>query len=163
MTRLRSAIATIAVVACTTTSGVAQGVQQVELRTPPVIRYGKWGGAALAAGFTVLGIKTHNNADDDFRRLAEYCRSQTFCAIGSDGRYTDAEAERRYREVVNGDRWARTWLVGGQAALLGSVVLFVMELKRDRGPRNIPYSPLIVAPGVGGSTQLGLRIALPRP
>jgi hypothetical protein len=133
----------------------------LEQRTPPVIRYGKWGSLALAAGFTALGIRTHNNADDAFRNLAAYCRLQTFCAVGPDGRYTDPEAERRYGEVVSGDRWARAWLVSGQAALLGSVVLFVMELKRDRGPRNVPYSPLIMTSEPGGA-RVGLRLPLPR-
>jgi hypothetical protein len=108
-----------------------------------------------------MGIRTHNNADDAFRDLASYCRSRGYCSLGPDGRYQDPEAERRYRDVVNGDRWARTWLVGGQAALIGSVVLFVMELKRGRGPQNIPYSPLVVEPSRAGATRLGVRLRLP--
>jgi hypothetical protein len=80
------------------------------------------------------------------------------CPLGQDGRYTDPGAEARYQAVVSGDRAARAYLLGGQAALAATVVLFVLELKREQGTRNIPYSPFIVAPGEYG-TRVGFRIA----
>jgi len=130
-----------------------------EVTTPAGIHYGKWAAAAVAAGFTALGIRSHNRADDDFRALADYCRVQGTCAIATDGRYTDPAAEARYQHVVHGDRAARVWLISGQAALVGSVVLFVLELKRERGPANIPYAGLVVEPGPQG-TRIGLRIPI---
>ncbi|MBI1723884.1 MAG: hypothetical protein HYR48_08260 [Gemmatimonadetes bacterium] len=128
-----------------------------EFVTPPGIKYGKWAAAAAAVGFTALGIRTHHAANADFRALADYCRSRGACAIGPDGRYADPVAEERYRAVVRGDRAARAWLVSGQAALVGSAVLFVLELKRDRGPPNIPYSGFVVEPGAFG-TRVGFRL-----
>jgi hypothetical protein len=125
---------------------------------PALVRHGKWVTAAFAIGFTALGIRAHHGADADFRRLVDYCQVVGGCAIGPDGRYANSEAEARYQTVVRGDRAARAWLLGGQAAFAGSVVLWIMELNRVKGPRNIPYSPFIVAPGRHG-TRLGLRLA----
>ena len=125
---------------------------------PLAIHYGKWVTAALAVGFTALGVRAHNGADTDFRGLVEYCHQVGGCALGPDGRYTSREAEARYRAVVRGDRAARAYLLGAQAALVGSVVMFVLELKRGRGTRNVPYSGLIVRPGRFG-TRVGARIA----
>jgi prepilin signal peptidase PulO-like enzyme (type II secretory pathway) len=47
-------------------------------------------------------------------------------------------------------------LLGGQAALAGTAVLFVMELKRKKGPENIPFSPYIAAGAFG--TRVGVRL-----
>lgn len=127
--------------------------------TPPGIRYGKWAAAAVAVGFTAMGIRTHQEADDDFRALADYCKAQGACALGTDGRYTDPVAEARYRDIVRGDRTARAWLISGQTAIVGSAILFVLELKRERGPRNIPYSGLVIEPGAFG-TRIGLRLPI---
>jgi hypothetical protein len=77
--------------------------------------------------------------------------------VGPDGRYLDPSAEERYQRVVVGDRRARAWLVGGQVALVGSVALFVIELTREKGSQNIPYSGLVVEPGRYG-TRVGFRL-----
>ena len=130
-----------------------------DIVTPPGIRYGKWAAAAVAVGFTAMGIRTHQAADDDFRALADYCKGQGACALGTDGRYTDPVAEERYRDIVRGDRTARAWLISGQTAIVGSAILFVLELKRERGPRNIPYSGLVIEPGAFG-TRIGLRLPI---
>jgi hypothetical protein len=130
-----------------------------DVMTPPGIRYGKWAAAAVAVGFTAMGIRTHQEADDDFRALADYCKAQGACALSTDGRYTDPVAEARYRDIVRGDRTARAWLISGQTAIVGSAILFVLELKRERGPRNIPYSGLVIEPGAFG-TRIGLRLPI---
>ena len=155
---LRIAFAAFTTVTTFTVAPLAAQVQAPrDVPTPAAIHYGKWAAAAAAAGFTALGIRSHNRADDDFRALSDYCRVQGTCIVGGDGRYTDPGAEARYRQVVHGDRMARAWLISGQAALVGSVVLFVLELQRDRGPKNIPFSGLVVEPGPLG-TRVGLRI-----
>lgn len=160
--RWQWSVACVALASLSLTTGVelaaAQNPVAREQPVPPAIHYGKWATAVLALGFTGLGLRAHNGADADFRDLVDYCKRAGGCTLGPDGRYANAEAEARYRAVVHGDRAARAYLVGGQAALVGSVVLFVLELKRGRGTRNIPYSGLIVRPGRFG-TRVGVRIA----
>jgi hypothetical protein len=157
-------VACIALASLSLTTGVelaaAQTTAVSEPPVPPAIHYGKWVTAALALGFTGLGLRAHNGADTEFRNLVDYC-TRAGCVLGPDGRYANAEAEARYRAVVHGDRAARAYLLGGQAALVGSVVLFVLELKRGRGTRNIPYAGLIVETGPRG-TRLGIAVPLRR-
>jgi hypothetical protein len=124
--------------------------------SPPLIRYGKWVALALATGFMAEGTLTHERADDHFQDLLAYCRTGASCAIGIDGRYANPAAESIFQRSVHDDRIARRWLLGGQAALLGSAVLFVLELSRKGGPPNIPFSPYIVAGGT--RTRFGLRV-----
>ena len=123
------------------------------------VRYGKWGAAAMFVAFTAAGAIAHDHANADWDRLASYCRQGGVCTIGPDGRYTNPRAEAMYWDVVHQDRAARVWLIGGQAALAGAVTLFVIELRRHRGPPNIPFSGLTVEPGRLG-LRLGYRVAL---
>lgn len=123
--------------------------------SPPLIRYGKWAALALATGFTGAGAVAHERADDHFQDLLAYCRTGASCALGADGRYADPTAEATFQRSVRDDRIARRWLLGGQAALLGSAVLFMMELSRKGGPPNIPFSPYLVAGR--NATQFGLQ------
>lgn len=125
-------------------------------RTPAAIRYGKFAALGLAAGFTALGAVTHHRADAYYRDVLTLCRDHGPCHIGPDGRYENAAAEALFQRVVRGDRSARLWLLGGQAALAGSAVLFVMELKRKTGPENIPFSPYLAAGSLG--TRVGVRV-----
>ena len=162
---LPRSVACAAIALLPLTTGVGLAVAQTpavrEQPVPLAIHYGKWATAALAVGFTVLGVRAHNGADTDFRGLVDYCQQAGGCALGPAGRYTSPEAEARYRAVVHGDRAARAYLLGAQAALVGSVVMFVLELKRGRGTRNIPYSGLIVETGPRG-TRLGLAVPFRR-
>lgn len=131
-------------------------------RAAPTIRYGKWTLAALAVGLTGLGIRSHSAAEADFRELAAWCRQGGRCAGGPDGRYLDPSAETRYQRVINDDRAARAWLIGGQVALIGSAILFVMDLRHDRGPQNIPYVPLRVWRGPE-ATHIGVSLPVRLP
>ena len=136
----------------------AQTAPQPERPTPFAIKWGKWGAAALAVGFTAFGIHQHNQGDAAYRALIDRCRAIP-CPFAPDGRYADAAAEALYQRVVRGDRGARAWLVGGQLAAVGSAVLFVLELSTNREPPNIPYSGLVVESDAYG-TRLGWRIRL---
>jgi hypothetical protein len=141
--------------------GLAASAQEpvpLPARAPALVHYGKWAALGLAAGFTILGARTHDRADRDFSALLRYCSGSTPCPLGADGRYADPAAEAIYRRVRAGDRAAGSWLVGGEVALAGGAVLFVMELMRKTGPENIPYSPYIVAGRFG--TLVGLQLAL---
>jgi hypothetical protein len=128
-------------------------------RPSAAIRWGKWAAAAAAVGFTALGIHEHNAGDAGYRALIAYCQGVP-CPFGPDGRYADARAEALYQRVVRDDRAARGWLIGGQVAALGSAVLFVLELTRQREPDIIPYSGLVVQSGAYGRTKIGWKVRL---
>ncbi len=125
--------------------------------TPAAIKWGKWAAAALAVGFTGLGIHQHNAGDAAYSELIAYCRNAS-CPIGSDGRYANSGAEALYQRVVRDDRMARAWLIGGQVAAVGSAILFVLELSRNREPPNIPYSGFNVESDRRGRTRVGWRV-----
>ena len=122
-----------------------QGVQGVQ-SVPGIVRTGKWIGAGVFAGSMALALLEHRAADNALDRLRSFCR-QASCAIGPDGRYIDPDAESRYAEVVNGDRMARVWLIAGQVTFVATAALFVVELTKDRGTTNIPFSGMVVEPG----------------
>ena len=127
--------------------------------TPPGIRYGKWAAAALAVGATAVGLHQHNAGNDAYAALVRYCGELVTCTIGSDGRYADPAAEATYQRVVRDDRSARAWLVAGQLAALGTAVLFVLELRHEGGPPNIPFNGLMVESG-DGVTRVGFRVPI---
>lgn len=126
-------------------------------RTPAVIRIGKWAALGLATGLTAAGAVVHDRADGHYGDLLDFCRTHGPCPLDASGRYANAGAETLYQRVVQDDRTARRWLIGGQAALLASAALFVLELSRKGGPENIPFSPYLSAGGSG--TKVGLRLA----
>ncbi len=128
-------------------------------RIAPAVTWGKWAAAAVAVGSTVLGIRQHNAGNNAYADLVMYCGEVITCSIGPDGRYVDAWAEATYQQVVRDDRSARAWLIVGQVAAVGTAVLFILELKHETGPPNIPYSGLMVE-SEDGVTRVGVRIPL---
>ncbi len=132
--------------------------QLADAQPPATVRYGKWIAAALFGGFTALGVQEHERANDRFRELVGYCEDTGPCRVGPDGRYTNSEAEARYREVARGDRAARGWLVAGQVALLTSVTLFVIELRRGRNQRAGLLQPFVAFPGGGAPSRVGVSV-----
>jgi len=156
-TRLRACALLVAAHLALHGGAQAQAPAPPTAGTPAAIRYGKFAALGVAVGFTALGAVSHHRADAYYRDVLTLCREHGPCPIGPDGRYANAAAEAVYQRVVRGDRSARLWLIGGQAALAGSAVLFVMELKRKKGPENIPFSPYIVAGAFG--TRVGVRIS----
>ena len=126
-------------------------------RPPTVVRIGKWATLGLAVGFTAMGAVTHDRADRNYDSLLDYCRAHGPCPLLADGRYGNPGAEAIYQRVRGDDRAARAWLAGGQVALVGSAVLFIMELKRKREPENIPFAPYLEAGRFGTLVGLQLR------
>jgi hypothetical protein len=126
-------------------------------RAGPAITWGKWAAAAAALGTTALGIHQHNAGNGTFHTLVLYCGQVATCTLGPDGRYLDARAEATYQRVAHFDRSARLWLAVGQVAAVGSAVLFVLELKHETGPPNIPFNGITVESG-NGVTRVGYRI-----
>jgi hypothetical protein len=159
-TTARLRVCTLLVTACCTLAAGAnaQAPAPEPARAPALVHYGKWAALGLAAGLTILGARTHDRADRDYTALLSYCRGSGPCPIAADGRYADPAAEALYQRVRAGDRAAGSWLIGGEVALAGGAVLFVMELLRKKGPENIPYSPYIVAGRFG--TRVGLQWAI---
>ncbi len=125
------------------------------------VHYGKWATAAAAVAFTAMGAAEHRRSDRHWDRLLALCRANSAdCVVGSDGRYPNAEAESRYQAAVGFDRRARTRLFAGQAALLVTVGLFILDRRRgDDGPENIPFAPLEVGSEPGtGRVRVGVRL-----
>ena len=127
--------------------------------TQPGVAWGKWAAAALAVGATAVGIHQHNSGNDAWASLVRYCGEQITCTIGADGRYADARAEATYRQVVRDDRSARAWLIGGQVAAVAAAVLFVLDLRHETGPPNIPFAGLLVEPGFR-DIRIGARLSV---
>ena len=72
---------------------------------------------------------------------------------------SDETAERYYRTAQEEDRRAQVGIVGGQVTLLGSVGLFIYDLRNGRGPENIPY-PTRARSAAGGSiVGAGVRLS----
>jgi hypothetical protein len=128
--------------------------------TPTIVRAGKWIALGAATAATVLGIRAHNTADRHLERLRDYCAFRGPCTLGPDGRYANPDAEAIYRDIVRGDRAARAYLASAQVALLGSVVLWVWDLRHRTRPANEPYGgPLLEQHR--GSLRAGWRLPLP--
>ncbi len=162
------AVFAAALAACLANAAVARAARAQDApqggsnTTPPAVKYGKWGAAALFAAFTAAGVIEHNTAESRFRALELYCVTTGPCTTGPDGRYANPGAESRYQAVISRDRTARVWFLSGQIAMGGAAALFVVELLHDHGTRNIPYSGLMVEPGGLGTTRVGWRVMIGR-
>ena len=103
------------------------------------VRVAKWTLLGVATGFGVYALTHSNRADRDYGDLRTLCTSDPDGCSLSDGRYAADAAEALYRSSVREDRRAQLGIIGGQLTLLGSVALFVYDLRNARGPENIPY------------------------
>ena len=103
------------------------------------VRVGKWVLLGAAVGFGTYALRHSSRADRSYGDLRELCASDPAACTISDGRYGAADAEALYRASVREDRRAQVGILGGQVTLLGSVALFVYDLRNGRGPANIPY------------------------
>lgn len=131
-------------------------------RAVPVAHYGKWVTAATAVAFTWLAVREHERSQDAWDRLLGICAGNSAdCALGPDGRYLNAAAEQLYQTSLHYDGRARVRLLAGQGALLVTVGLFILDLKRGgNGPEDIPFAPLEISPDRRtGGARVGLRIA----
>ena len=117
--------------------------QAVPAGAPPLIKYGKWGLLAASVAMNLLAREAHQRADDDFGFVSDVCSvDRTRCTTLPDGSYADPVLEEHYQSSLDYDKKARTWLIGGQTALVGAAVGFIWELTRPKGrPDNIPFEP----------------------
>jgi hypothetical protein len=124
----------------------------------------KWSSAGVTLGTAVYGFRQQRRADREYEALERLCRADAErCAARlPDGAFADPELEALYQDVAALDQRARTALVVTQVGVAASVVLFMLDLRSARGPRNIPYDPdrLQLRPLPDG--RLELRVSLPR-
>lgn len=127
--------------------------------SPPLIKYGKWGLLAASVAMNLLAREAHQRADDDFAFVSDVCSvDRTRCTTLPDGAYADPELEQHYQSSLDYDKKARTWLIGGQTALVAAAVGFIWELTRPKGrPDNIPFEPEVSERN--GATRVGFRVA----
>jgi hypothetical protein len=128
------------------------------LSSPPLVKYGKWGLLAGSVAMHLLARHAHQRADEEFAVVTDVCSiDRTRCTTLPDGRYADPVLEQHYQSSLDYDKRARSWLVGGQTALLGAAVGFIWELTRPKGrPENIPFEPEVSERD--GATQVGIRV-----
>jgi hypothetical protein len=127
--------------------------------SPPVVRYGKWGLLAASVAMHLVAREAHQRADDAFGVVSEICSAdRTRCTTLPNGRYADPILEQHFQSSLDYDRKARTWLIGGQTALVGAAVGFIWELTRPKGrPDNVPFEPEVSERD--GATQVGFRVS----
>jgi hypothetical protein len=127
--------------------------------SPPLVKYGKWGLLAASAAMHLLAREAHQRADDDFSFVTDVCSvDRTRCTTLPNGAYADPVLEQHYQSSLDNDKKARTWLVGGQTALVAAAVGFIWELTRPKGrPDNIPFEPEVSERN--GATSVGFRVS----
>lgn len=131
--------------------GYAQG-------SKPLLKYGKWVLAAGALGMNYLAAKDHDRADERFNLLEQRCLvDNRLCDLNASGGYSDGTSEAFYQQSLHYDRRARRMLFGGEAALIGSAAIFVLELtRRTTKPKNIPFEAEVRR--LNQATGVGLRV-----
>jgi hypothetical protein len=144
------------------TPPAARGTAPLQLATPATpargwtaVRAAKWTLLGVAAGFGLYALTHSSRADRAYGELRTLCADDPSGCTLSEGRYAGARAEALYRGSLREDRRAQVGIVAGQVTLLGSVALFVYDLRNGRGPENIPF------PGAGlRLTPSGHRVAV---
>lgn len=113
-----------------------------------IVRTSKWvllGGAVGLGAYALHHSMIAAQAYRDLRQLCEFDSDR--CQV-SGGHYVDSRAETLFARSIDADHHAQVGIFGGQVALLGSVGLFIYDLRNGHGPRDIPY-PAKSSVGVG--------------
>jgi hypothetical protein len=116
-----------------------------EVEPPPgdwrALRIAKWSMVGVSVGAALYGFSNNQRADDAFEELERMCQADVQRCAGrtASGAYADPVLESAFQEIRRLDRRARVGLVAGQAAVASAVVLFILDLRNDRPPPNIPY------------------------
>ncbi len=160
MTRVRLILTALLVAGGPAAAQQTTAPHPAATRVPVTVRYGKWALLGTSLAMNLAALHQHHVADSIFGDLAARCTpaDHALCDTDPAGRYLDAGSEAIYQSSLSADRRARTWLVAGESALLGSAALFIWELARPAGPpRNIPFTPELRQ--VGSRTVVGVRLA----
>ena len=127
------------------------------------LRVAKWSTLAATAAAAAYGFRTNRAADREYEAIERLCdANRSACVRIPNGAYVDAALESRYQSVLSRDHSARTALVASQIGIAAAVIMFVVDLRDDRLPDNIPFEPrsLQLVPGRDGSLQLRLSLPL---
>ena len=104
-----------------------------------LVRTAKWALFGGAVGLGAYALHHSQIAERSYAQLREICEVNADRCTVIGGRYADQEAEALFARSVAADRHAQVGIFGGQVALLGSVGLFIYDLRNGHGPRDIPY------------------------
>lgn len=138
-----------------------ESAQDSLITRSPVIRVAKWTTLAASAGLLVYGISTNSEADDRYKALENTCiDTPSRCErVPGTGAMVDQDLEREYQDIVALDDRARFSLAAGQIGVLATVALFILDLPRRSGGKDIPYTPRLRAgPGDDGALRLEYRV-----
>jgi hypothetical protein len=126
------------------------------------LRIAKWSTVTLSAAAALYGFSNNRSADDAFEVIEGVCAIEPDRCESRlpDGAYADAALEAEYQHVRSLDRRARGALIGSQIGIAASVVLFILDLRNQRPPDNIPYEPrrLDITPARDGGVRLQLNL-----
>lgn len=104
-----------------------------------MVRTAKWALLGGAVGLGAYALHHSLIAERSYGQLREMCVVTPDRCEVLGGKYTDGGAEALFAQAVAADQDAQVGIFGGQVALLGSVGLFIYDLRNGRGPRDIPY------------------------
>jgi hypothetical protein len=139
-----------------------EATTQLEQPSFRPLRVAKWSSAVLTAAAAGFGLAAHSRADDLYRQLEEACAAEPgVCSERlPNGAYADPELEALYQDVLRHDSRARLLLVGSQIGVAATVIFFILDLREDTTPPNIPFDPqrLRLAPGSRGGVEVGLAV-----
>lgn len=128
------------------------------------VRIAKWSSVGVAVAAAGVGLVSHERAADRYDALEVTCREEPErCGERlPGGEFADEELERLFQDVVELDRRARLGLIVSQAGVAAAVVLFILDMRGDSGPDNVPYDPhrLQLGPNPDGGLDLSVRLPL---
>lgn len=126
--------------------------------------YAKWPGLAATGTMFALGVIASRDAarlGDQYRAI----RDERVGRVAPCGEGLPCPGPNLAPEQAAQIEWeaaqgrARNWILAGEAALIGTGVMFLIDLiHRDDGPPNVPFTPFTVyaAPG-----RVGLSLRRP--
>ena len=123
---------------------------------------GKWVAGAASIALIAFAVREHERSNENWDALLAICDADSErCEVAPDGTYQDDEAEQLYQQSLYYDRRAQRRIIGGQAALVVTGFLLIVDLSvRRDGTNNVPFDPdqAYVAPAKGGGVLLGMRV-----
>jgi hypothetical protein len=126
------------------------------------LRLAKWSALGASGAAALYGFVNNRRADEAFQGLERQCQEDWDRCLDRlpGGAYGDPALEAEYQRVRHLDGRARTALVVGQIGIATSVVLFILDLRNEQPPPNIPFDPsrLQFMPARDGGLSLGLSL-----
>ena len=123
-------------------------------------RVAKWSLLAASVGLGFYAWQQNRTADARYADLRAACdRAPEQCRL-TRGRYESPALEDLYRQTNHRDALAQHGMILGEAALLGSAAFFILDLRHEQKPDDIPYDPAHRSRGTARAVRVGLRWTL---